>query len=394
MKTPVYLDYQATTPVDPRVVEAMLPYFTVKFGNPASRQHRFGWEADEAVEHARKVIAGVIGAEPREIVFTSGATEANNLALKGIAENLRRKGDHVITAATEHKSVLDPVHRLATAGFRCTVLPVDGDGLLDPDALRRAITEKTILVSVMTANNEIGTVPDIAALAAICRERNVLFHTDATQAVGKLRFDLRTIGADLVSFTAHKLYGPKGTGCLVVRPGASHIKPVPQLDGGGHERGLRSGTLNVPGIVGFARAVEIAAEELDTESARLGSLRDAMWTAFRTELGDVVLNGHPVKRLPGNLNVSFPGVEDTLLMMEVKDLAISTGSACTTSSPEPSHVLKAIGAGRERMQSAIRFGFGRFTTSEETDYAANRVIERVKAIRGMHTVRRQHPVAG
>jgi cysteine desulfurase len=389
MKTPVYMDYQATTPVDPRVLDAMIPFFTEKFGNPSSRQHRFGWEAEDAVERARATIARAIGAEAREIIFTSGATESNNLALKGVAGALRSKGDEIVTVATEHKSVLDAAHRLAGDGFRVTILPVDADGVLDPADLRKAITEKTVLVSVMAANNEIGTLQDMPALAEICRERKVLFHSDATQAVGKIPVDLRAIGCDFLSFTGHKLYGPKGVGCLVVRTHPRQVRLLAQIDGGGHERGFRSGTLNVPGIVGLAKAVELAVAELGPEAERLRALRDRMWHRFRHDLGDVALNGHATKRLPGNLNVSFLQVDENTLMMEMKDLAVSTGSACTSTSPEPSHVLKALGIGTERMHSAIRFGLGRFTTEEEVDYATERVIQSVKKLRSVSQSYRQ-----
>ncbi len=381
MKLPVYMDYQATTPVDPRVLESMLPYFTEKFGNPASRQHGFGWEAEHAVDRARSRIAENLHAEPREIIFTSGATESNNLAIKGIAEALKRKGNHIITVQTEHKSVLDVCKKLERNGFDVTYLPVDESGLVDLSHLTAAMTPKTLLVTVMMANNEIGTVQDIPAIGRVCHERNILFHTDATQAVGKIQVDVRDLQCDLVSFSGHKIYGPKGTGVLYVRSGQPKIHLTAQMDGGGHERNLRSGTLNVPGIVGIARALEIAAAEMASESVRLGTLRDKMWNTFRDRLDEVYLNGHPQNRLPNNLNVSFLHVEDNVLMMNIKDIAVSTGSACTTASPEPSHVLHALKVGAAREQSALRFGLGRFTTAEEVDYVIDRVVTNVRSLR-------------
>jgi cysteine desulfurase len=381
MQLPVYMDYHATTPVDPRVLEAMLPYFTSKFGNPASRQHGFGWAAEEAVESARSAIATAIHAEPREIIFTSGATEANNLAIKGIAEAWRQKGDHIVTVQTEHSSVLDACRRLEKAGYRVTYLPVDGQGLIDHDQLLASLTEKTILVSVMAANNEIGTIQDIGRIGAACRERGIAFHTDATQAAGKIPVDVREMAIDLLSCSSHKIYGPKGAGILYVRSSAPGVRLAGQMHGGGHERGLRSGTLNVPGIVGMGAALRISVASMDEEARRLTSLRDGMWATFQTRLEDVALNGHPEKRLPNNLNVSFLHVEDSALMMSMKDVAVSTGSACSTSDPEPSHVLKALRLPKERLHSAIRFGLGRFTTSEEAEYVADRVVESVKDLR-------------
>jgi cysteine desulfurase len=381
----IYMDYHATTPVDPRVLEAMLPYFTKHFGNPSSRQHRAGWEADEAVGRARTAVAEAIGASPREIVFTSGATEANNLALKGTAAALRSRGEHIVTVRTEHNSVLDVCRRLERGGLRVTYLDVDADGLLDPAAVAAAITGETILVSVMLANNEIGTLQPLEEIGRICRSRGVLLHTDATQAVGKVPVDVERLRVDLLSMSAHKVYGPKGVGFLYVRRSGSRPLPVSQNDGGGQEGGLRSGTLNVPGIVGCAKAVGIATAEMDSEAARLSAWRDGMFRSWQETPGGVRLNGHPTRRLPNNLNVSFPGVEDTVLMMSMKDVALSSGSACSSSKPEASHVLAALGLGRELAGSAVRFGLGRFTTGEEVEYVTRRVAEevaRLRAIRG------------
>ncbi|TLY32656.1 MAG: IscS subfamily cysteine desulfurase [Ignavibacteria bacterium] len=381
MRLPIYMDYQATTPVDPRVVESMLPFFTENFGNPASRQHRFGWVTEEAVESARALIARSLGAEPREIIFTSGATESNNLALKGTGEALRQKGNHIVTVQTEHRSVLDPVRKLEKLGFQVTFLEVDEQGILDPDRLRAALTPKTILVSVMFANNEIGTIQDIRSIGTICRENGILFHTDATQAAGKLPIDVQESKVDLLSCSAHKIYGPKGIGALYVRSSNPRVKLAPQMDGGGHERGIRSGTLNVAGIVGFAKAMELSIHSMNEESKRLTVLRDKMLNAVRAQLDDICLNGHPTSRLPNNLNISFLGVEDNALMMSMKDVAVSTGSACSTADPEPSHVLKALRLRPERLHSAIRFSIGRFTTGEEVDYVVARVVESVNTLR-------------
>ncbi len=380
MKLPIYMDYHSTTPVDPKVVEAMLPYFGAKFGNPASRQHQFGWIAEEAVENARGLLARGIGGEGREIVFTSGATESNNLAIKGVADALRQKGDHIVTVETEHPSVLDCCRRLEKSGTRITVLPVDGQGLLDPDAVRKALTPRTILVSVMAANNEIGTIHDIGAIGRICRERGVLFHTDGTQASGKIPIDVRAMHVDLLSMSGHKIYGPKGIGLLFVRSAEPRIRLRGLIDGGGHERGMRSGTLNVPGIVGFAAALEVCLQTMSQEAARLSALRDRMIAAWCAELEDVALNGHPSQRLPNNLNVSFLHTDANVLMMSMKEIAVSTGSACSTADPEPSHVLRALRLLPERLHSAIRFGLGRFTTDEEVSYVIERVIEKVKAL--------------
>jgi cysteine desulfurase len=381
MKLPIYMDYQATTPVDPRVVESMLPFFTENFGNPASRQHRFGWISEEAVESARAGIARSIGAEAREIIFTSGATESNNLALKGAGEALRQKGNHIITVQTEHRSVLDPARKLEKLGYQVTFLQVDEHGILDLERLRAALTPKTILVSVMFANNEIGTIQDIRSIGAMCRENGVLFHTDATQAAGKLTINVEELKIDLLSCSAHKIYGPKGIGALYARSSNPRVKLAPQMDGGGHERGIRSGTLNVAGIVGFAKAMELGISSMNEESNRMTGLRDKLLTGVTAQLDDVCLNGHPTSRLPNNLNISFLGVEDNALMMSMKDVAVSTGSACSTADPEPSHVLKALRLRPERLHSAIRFSLGRFTTGEEVEYVVARVVESVKTLR-------------
>lgn len=386
MKMPVYMDNHATTPVDPEVVKAMLPFFTEQFGNPASRQHRFGWVTEEAVESSRRSVADLIGADPREIVFTSGATESNNLAIKGVAGILRQKGNHIITVATEHKSVLDSCKRLGQSGYEIEFLPTDEFGVVESDALKRALKPSTILVSVMIANNEVGTVQDIAAIGTICRERGVLFHTDASQAVGKIPVDVRTMNVDLLSFTGHKVYGPKGIGALYVRQSTPRIKLLPQMDGGGHEGGMRSGTLNVPAIVGFGKALGIARSQMAAESKRLAAQRDRMWKGFTEQLDEVYLNGHPVHRLPNNLNVSFGHVDDSALMMNMKEIAVSTGSACSTGNPEPSHVLRALKLPADRLHSSLRFGLGRFTTDEEVEFTIQHVVESVKRLREFSAV--------
>lgn len=383
MKFPIYMDYQATTPMDRRVLEAMLPYFTEYFGNAASRNHAFGWKAEEAADAARQVIAEAIGAEPREIVFTSGATESNNLALKGIAEMYASKGNHIITVQTEHPSILDTVARLERQGHQVTYLPVRPDGLVDLDILRRAITDKTILISVMAANNEIGVIQPLEEIGRIAREHGVLFHSDATQAVGKVPVDVDAMHLDLVSFTAHKIYGPKGIGALYVRRKNPRVRCAPLLDGGGHERGMRSGTLNVPGIVGFAKAVELALEEREAESKRLIGLRDRLRDMIIHSLDRVYLNGHPDRRLPGNLNLSFAYVEGESLMMEMHEVAMSSGSACTSASLKPSHVLLALGVTDDLAHSSIRFGLGRFTTEEEVEYVGTKIVAAVNRLRDM-----------
>ena len=375
------MDYHATTPVDPRVLEAMLPFFTEKFGNPASKNHKFGWIAEEAVESARTTIAKTLNIESTEFIFTSGATESNNLAIKGIAEILHPKGNQIITAMTEHKSVIDSCMKLQKSGFEIIFVPVDQNGSIDADDLRKAITDKTILITLMAANNEIGTLHNLKEIGSICREKDILFHTDATQAIGKTLLNVGDLPVDLMSISGHKIYGPKGIGALYIRGRKPKIRLNPQIDGGGHEKGLRSGTINVPGAVGLARAIEIAGMEMESESGRLRKYRDLMWKEFTNQLEDVYLNGHPTDRLPNNLNVSFLNVEDSALIMSINEIAVSTGSACSTLDPSPSHVLKALKLPPSRINSAIRFGLGRFTTQEEVEYAINKVVENVKKLR-------------
>jgi cysteine desulfurase len=381
MKLPIYMDNHATTPVDPRVFDAMKPYFTEHFGNAASRNHSFGWEAEEAVEKARKQIADLIGATAKEIVFTSGATESNNLALKGAAEMYAEKGNHIITVATEHKAVLDTCKHLEKHGIRVTYLPVKQDGLVDLDMLRDAITDKTILISVMYASNEIGVIQPVAEIGKIAHERGVLFHSDAVQAVGKVSVNVLKDNIDIMSLTAHKLYGPKGVGALYVRRKSPRVQLAAQMDGGGHERGMRSGTLNVPGIAGFGEACEIARREMPEESARLRALRDKLRTKLESELDEVYINGTMESRLPHNLNISFAYVEGESLLMGINDVAVSSGSACTSATLEPSYVLKALGAGDDLAHSSIRFGLGRFNTEEEVDYVGSKVVDVVKKLR-------------
>jgi cysteine desulfurase len=359
----------------------MRPYFTDVFGNAASRNHSFGWEAEEAIENARKQAADLIGATSKEIVFTSGATESDNLAIKGVADMYYEKGDHIITVVTEHKAVLDTCKKLEKRGFKVTYLPVGTDGLISPDDVRTAITDKTILVSVMMANNEIGVIQPIAEIGKLCKERGILFHTDATQAIGKIPFDVNQLSVDLASFSGHKIYGPKGVGGLYVRRRAPRVMLVPMMDGGGHERGMRSGTMNVTGIVGLGKACEIAKEELVSENERLLTLRERLRKGIMDEIQDVYVNGSLEKRLPGNLNVSFAYVEGESLLMGIDDIAVSSGSACTSASLEPSYVLKALGVGEELAHSSIRFGLGRFNTEEEVDYTINRVNEAVNRLR-------------
>ena len=381
LKLPIYMDNHATSPCDPRVFETMAPYFTEVFGNSASRNHEFGWRAEEAVETSRKQIADLIGASSKEIVFTSGATESDNLALKGVAEMYYERGDHIITVVTEHKAILDTCKKLEKRGFRVTYLPVGSDGLISPDDVKNAITDKTILVSVMMANNEIGVIQPIAEIGAVCKERGVLFHTDATQAIGKIPFDVNELKVDLASFSGHKIYGPKGVGGLYVRRKAPRVMLVPMLDGGGHERGMRSGTLNVTGIVGLGKACELAKAEMPEENVRTLNLRERLRKGLMDELPDVYINGHPEQRLAGNLNVSFAYVEGESLLMGISDIAVSSGSACTSASLEPSYVLKALGVGEELAHSSIRFGLGRFNTEEEVDYTIGRVNEAVSRLR-------------
>jgi cysteine desulfurase len=384
IKLPIFMDYHSTTPVDPRVVEEMLPYFTEKFGNAASRSHAYGWTAEEAVDYARERIAKLIGAQSeKEIVFTSGATESNNAAIKGVAEFYKEKGNHIITTVLEHKAVLDTCKRLEKEGFDVTYLGVGRDGRVDPDDVKKAITDKTILVSVMFANNEIGTVQPLAEIGKITRERGVFLHTDAVQGVGKVPFDVQRMNVDLASITAHKMYGPKGVGALYVRRSKPRVRIVAQMDGGGHERGMRSGTLNVPGIVGFGKAADIMVQEGVEESARVFALRERLRRALAGSLEEVFVNGSLEHRLPGNLNVSFAFVEGEAMMMAIKDVAVSSGSACTSASLEPSYVLRALGVGDELAHSSIRFGLGRYTTEEEVDYVAKLVVDKVAHLRNM-----------
>jgi cysteine desulfurase len=381
----VYLDYHATTAVDPDVLRTMMPYFSEKFGNAASRQHRLGWDAQEAVERARGEVATLIGADSKEIVWTSGATEANNLALKGLAEVVAPSRDHVVTVATEHKSVLDTCKRLEQRGRRVTVLGVDGQGRIDLDTLRAAVTERTAIVSVMAANNEIGVLAPLAAIAAIAHGQGALLHTDAVQAAGKVPFDVNEAGVDLASLTAHKVYGPKGVGALYVRRKTPRVTIAPLLDGGGHERGMRSGTLNVPGIVGFGAAAVLARQQMNVEAARVYGLRTRLLDGLRARVPELIVNGPLEARLPGNLNVSFPGVDgETLLLSLCEDVAVSSGAACTAA--EPSHVLKALGRTTDLALASLRFGLGRWTTEEEVDFACARVADTVTRMRARTVV--------
>ncbi|MBS1903591.1 MAG: IscS subfamily cysteine desulfurase [Bacteroidetes bacterium] len=388
VKLPIYLDNNATTQMDPRVLDAMMPYFTEHFGNAASRNHPFGWKAEEAVDWARTTIAKYIGADEKEIVFTSGATESDNLAIKGIAEMYASKGDHIITATTEHKAVLDTCKALERKGVKVTYLTVSKEGFVDLDQLRDAITDRTTLVTLMHANNEVGTIQDLEAIGKICHEKGVIFHTDSTQSVGKIPFDVQRMNVDLASLSAHKIYGPKGVGALYVRKKNPRVKLASQMDGGGHERGMRSGTLNVPGIVGLAKALELCVTEMESETKRIQGLRDDLWNKIAASLDEVYINGpdpikHAARRLPGNLNVSFAFVEGEALMMGIKDIAVSSGSACTSATLEPSYVLKALGVGEDLAHTSIRFGIGRFTTQEEIDYTAEKLIGAVKHLRDM-----------
>jgi len=383
MKLPIYMDYHATTPVDPRVLEAMLPYFTENFGNPASRNHAFGWAAEEAVDKGRKQVADLIGAKPKEIIFTSGATEANNLAIKGVVEMYREKGNHVITCVTEHKAVIDTCKKLEKQGGRVTYLPVQKDGRIDLDELRAAITDKTILITIMTANNEIGVLQPVAEIGAIAKEKGILFHTDAVQAVGKVPFDVNQVKADLVSLSAHKMYGPKGVGALYVRRRNPRVLLAEQISGGGHERGMRSGTLNVPGIVGLGKAAEICQADMVSDTARLLALRERLNEKFHQNLDEIYINGSMEHRLPHNLNISFAYVEGESLLMGIADVAVSSGSACTSASLEPSYVLKALGAGDDLAHSSIRFGLGRWSTEEEVDYIVDKLTNVVRRLREM-----------
>ncbi len=383
VQLPIYLDNNATTRTDPRVVAAMLPYFTDIYGNAASRNHPFGWAAEAAVEDARAQVAQAIGASAKEVIFTSGATESNNLALKGVAAMYKKKGNHIVTVATEHKCVLDTSKRLERDGFQVTYLPVDKDGRVSGEQVRAALTDKTILVSVMFANNEIGTVQPIADIGKVCKERGVLFHTDAVQAVGKIPVDVEKMGIDLLSLSAHKMYGPKGIGALYVRKKDPRVRLEPQIDGGGHERGMRSGTLPVPMIVGLGAAAEISFREMAEESKRTFALRERLRKGIMDKLPETYLNGHATERLPGNANISFAYVEGEGLMMGIKDVAVSSGSACTSASLEPSYVLRALGVGDELAHSSIRFGIGRFNTEEEVDFTVDLVTREVSRLREM-----------
>jgi cysteine desulfurase len=381
IKLPIYMDNHATTPVDPRVLEEMLPYFTDRFGNAASRNHSFGWAAEAGVETAREQIAKLIGATPKEIIFTSGATESDNLAIKGVAEMYKEKGNHIITAVTEHKAVLDTCKRLEKYGYRVTYLPVQKDGLVDLDDLKRAMDDKTILVTIMAANNEIGVLQPWREIGKLCHERGVLFHTDAVQAVGKVPIDVTKDNIDLASISGHKIYGPKGVGALYVRRKNPRVQISAIIDGGGHERGMRSGTLNVPGIVGLGKACAIATEEMPKESCRLAGLRNRLKDSIMSRLDEVYINGTMEHRLPGNLNISFAYVEGESLLMGINDVAVSSGSACTSATLEPSYVLKALGTGDDLAHSSIRFGIGRFNTEAEVDYVADRVVDTVQKLR-------------
>ena len=384
VKTPIYLDNNATTPCDPRVAEAMWPYLTEAYGNAASKNHAYGWEAKDAVEHAREQVANLIGGDAKEIVFTSGATESDNLAIKGVARFYESKGKHIITCATEHKAILDSCHALEAEGWEVTYLGVDEDGLISLDELDAAFRDDTVLVSIMMANNEIGTVQPIAEIGKRCRARKVIFHCDAVQALGRIDFDVKELNLDIVSISAHKMYGPKGIGALWVRRGRPRVRIAPIIDGGGHERGMRSGTLAVHQIVGLGKAAELAKEELTNGGvARVQALRDKMWAALQERLDDIYLNGSWGHRLPNNLNVSFAYVEGEAMMMGIKDIACSSGSACTSASLEPSYVLRALGVDVELAHTSIRFGFGRFTTPEEVDFAVDLIVEKVNWLRSM-----------
>jgi cysteine desulfurase len=381
VKLPIYMDNHATTQLDPRVLEAMMPYLTGIFGNAASRNHSFGWEAEAAVEKAREQIAKLVGATAKEIIFTSGATEANNLAIKGIAEMYRERGNHIITQATEHKAVLDTCKRLEKSGYRVTYLPVKADGLVDLEELKSAITDKTILVSIMIANNEIGVIQPTAEIGKICREKGVLFHTDGVQAAGKIPVDVNAMNIDAMSLSAHKMYGPKGVGALYVRRRNPRVQISEQINGGGHERGMRSGTLNVPGIVGFGKAAEICMQEMEAEGRREAELRDYLRKKLENALDYVQVNGNMEHHLPGNLNMSFVYVEGESLLMGINDIAVSSGSACTSATLEPSYVLKSLGLGDDVAHSSIRFGLGRFNTRAEVDYVSDKIIDVVQKLR-------------
>ncbi|MBI2712467.1 MAG: IscS subfamily cysteine desulfurase [Bdellovibrio sp.] len=381
LKFPIYLDYHSTTPVDPEVIQTMLPFFTDVFGNAASRNHEFGWTAEAAVEKARGQIASLIGATDKEIIFTSGATESNNTALLGAAEMYGSKGKHIITSPIEHKAILDTCQYLEKKGFEISYAEVDQYGQVSSEAVAKVMRPDTILVSIMAANNEIGTINRLSEIGALCKSKGVLFHTDAVQAIGKTPIDVQSMGIDLLSLTAHKIYGPKGVGALYVRRKNPRVRLAPIIHGGGHERGMRSGTLNVPGIVGFGKAAEIAKRNMASEPEKLRALRDRLWKGLSSQLDEIFLNGHPTERLPNNLNVSFAYVEGESLMMGMKELAVSSGSACTSASLEPSYVLKAIGVGEDLAHTSIRFSVGRFSTEEEIDFAIEKVVSAVRKLR-------------
>ena len=390
LKLPIYMDNNSTTRTDPRVVEAMIPFFTEKYGNSASRNHSYGWDAEEAVDSAREQVASIINASSKEIIFTSGATEANNLAIKGVASMYRKKGNHFISTITEHKAVIDPLKRIERDGCKVTFLNVDKNGMISLEELENSITDETVLVSLMAGNNEIGTLHPLKEIGKICKAKGVLFHTDATQAIGKVPVDVDEMGIDLLSLSGHKMYGPKGIGALYVRRKDPRVRLDAMMDGGGHERGMRSGTLPVPMIVGLGMAAEIARKEMSAESQRLLHLRNRLHTGITSKLEDVYLNGHPELRLPGNLNLSFAFVEGEGLMMGIKDIAVSSGSACTSASLEPSYVLKALGLGDELAHSSIRFGLGRFTTEEEIDFVIQDVVRAVNHLRDMSPLYEMH----
>ncbi len=387
-KLPIYLDYHATTPTDPRVVDAMVPYFTDHFGNPASRHHAFGWAARDAVERARRQVADLIACDPREVYFTSGATESNNLAIKGVVDAHASRPAHIVTAATEHRAVLDPCRRLEAQGARLTIVQPREDGIISVDVIERALTDDTVLVSVMAANNEIGVLQPVDEVAALTRERGLLFHTDAAQAIGKVPFSVGDLGVDLASLSGHKIYGPKGVGALFVRR-RPRISLAPLLDGGGHERGLRSGTVNVPGVVGCGHAAQLCQEEMSTEAVRTASLRDRLRHGFEQRLGQIQINGSMECRLPNNLNIGFSGLEGESLFVGLDDVAVSSGAACTSANPEPSHVLRAIGVPDGLARASLRFGLGRWTTAEEIDYTVDKVSSLVMRLRQLSSVGRE-----
>ena len=383
MKLPIYMDNHATTPVDPRVMEVMLPYFQGVFGNAASRNHSFGWRAEEAVDRAREQVAQLIHADAKEIVFTSGATESDNLALKGVAEMYRDKGNHIITCNIEHKAILDSAKRLERQGFEVTYVQVGSDGIVYPEMIEEAITDKTILISIMLANNELGTINPIAKIGQLAKSRGILFHTDAVQGVGKIPVDVNEMGIDLLSLSGHKIYGPKGIGALYVRRKKPRVRLSPLIDGGGHERGMRSGTLNVTGIIGLGKACEICQTEMEEEAKCLTALREKLHQGITSQLDECYVNGHPSQRLPHSLNLSFSYVEGESMLMGLNDIALSSGSACTSATLEPSYVLKAIGRGDELAHSSLRFGLGRFTTEDEVEYVVERVVDVVNRLREM-----------